>query len=238
MYRAQSTIVSDEVCPNAHHKLDTTSSEGGQRRRNKYRSAGSGFQSLLLSPLLFERSDKVGASGSARSRIFAAGDAGREGDGRGARCSAVDSRSSYDVSLGEFGYMPVTGVMPMRRLSSPRTSSGWWRSMVVTLTVLAVCQLLPRCASPSSPRISSKLVIWRRTNLPAMEPKGRHFYLFPRSVARCHGAIAAPSGSVPGGSDVILVRKKTGTRLRFLTACWGLFCKSQDQLVISNFFWV
>lgn len=206
--------------------------------------------------------------------------------------------------------MPVTGVMPTRRLSSPRTSSGWWRSMVVTLAVLAVCQLLPRCASPSSPRISSKLVIWRRTpaycsasiateavegklrrssrfvsadreavhqpwrgsyatcsssrwagfvagrrsyaacgcgrqavslalpwlplterrsffNLPAMEPKGRHFYFFPRSVARCHGAIAAPSGSVPGGSDVILVRKKTGTRLRSLTACWGLFCKSQ-----------
>lgn len=81
-----------------------------------------------LSPfsLLFERGDHESDSGPARSWIFAAGDAGREGDGRGARRSVVNSWPSLGVSFVEFGLVPVFGVMPMERNPPPLARSAWW----------------------------------------------------------------------------------------------------------------
>jgi len=181
--------------------------------------------------------------------------------------------------------------MPMRRLLPPRASSGRWRSMVVTLAMVAVGQLLLWCLPSTTPPISSKLaLIWRgapafslackstvvvgtslgrsrgfvsadrevdhqlwrgscatcgrrtvflnspwllRTgwwsffNLLAMEPKRRLYLFFSRSVAWCHGGLAAPSGLVPGGNGAELVGKKIGTRLRFFSASWGPLCKNQ-----------
>lgn len=70
--------------------------------------------------------DSVGVPGPARSRTFAAGVAGREGDGGGARCLHVDSNPRCVVSLGDLGFMPAFGAMPMECSPPSLAYSDWW----------------------------------------------------------------------------------------------------------------
>lgn len=68
-----------------------------------------------LSFTLFERGERrvTRVFCPARSQALATGAAGRREDGRGARCSCINSSYRLVFSLEEFGDMPVVGVMPM-----------------------------------------------------------------------------------------------------------------------------
>lgn len=46
-------------------------------------------------------------------------------------------------------------------------------------------------------------------------------------MARWHGGLTIPSGVVPGDGSVVFVREILATRLRFPSAWWGPFCKTQ-----------
>lgn len=112
-----------------------------------------------LSLTLFERGDRKATRGfcPARSRTLVAGAAGWGEDGRGARCSCVYSSFSLVVSSGEFGEMPVTGVMPMGRVLLAFAGSAWWPAVVVLLVMLVRFQWSLEDLSRLHPRISSSL---------------------------------------------------------------------------------
>jgi len=109
-------------------------------------------------PLLKRGGDTAGYLSPARPRTFAAGDAGRRGDGRGARCSPVDSSSSsFSISLLEFGFMPEFGEMPMGIWPPARPSRVRWL-LVLLLSVVVVGSLLPEGLELESSIISLEFV--------------------------------------------------------------------------------
>jgi len=84
--------------------------------------------------------------------------------------------------------------------------------------------------------LSHPLVEWRPSSfLPACVPNGRQWPFPATSTVTIHGSFVAPSGVVPGGSEV-LVWEWLRSRLRSPLGFRGSLCKSQGPACIFLFY--
>lgn len=78
---------------------------------------------------------------------------------------------------------------------------------------------------------SNLLAEWRLFFfLPAMMPNGRQCGFSMKSMARCHGGFAVPSGAVPGDDEAWFLREQLGARLQSPSAIWGPLCICQGPV--------